>query len=752
MADQTTSKRLYDLLVTKNFDIQALDSKTGRAPANEQGQPDINEADEFRFDFTTESNKNYGSVVVLLGDDNDLTMFFGDTVGKTMEGADKKEWFDFLYQMKQFATKNFLSFSPENITKLKYTKQGQAAIKEGLFESWQGRGDLSWNGATTEARLLIKHKKKLGESDARFRYIESIYVETAEGERFKLKSRSLTAGKAMLEHVRQGGNPYDARGQHINEIVEELSVLSRFRRANSGKILEGETKNLVEQTDSYYKNMHSVLKHLGTQRGYQSYFESWSPATVDAGNLVVEDLKNLFITQTIDHRIEEALPLLARITQEANSMKEAQIFESWINRLVEGTWAIPETPEQKQTLVDLMSKEFPVGADAVNATEQLYDVFGDDELFDRLQELADADANADARSVVMTRMQELSDNPDVEAVIGQLQTTNPAEPAADPDAMAQDVEGDEQLPQNVEEGIGGIGNAIKSLYQKIYAAGDDEIEYFYNDSPIFAQYWDEYEGDLDSIIAEVDPGELQVILDELESYVQNANLAEGSEEVDTHGRTKAEWVKAVHAKYPMARVIHNKDNTQVMAVLPNGKEIRWIKDEGIIEQGIAEAGFTKTPSGDYINQHTGVRSSKPPVKKKRGEKTGAEWDAIEKAKKDKEQGVAEGATPASTSKVLRLIQRHRPDWFDNYGVGEVEDTVVDMAEMGKFQGMSAVDALALVGQELESLYGQQGVAEEKCPEHGLKECGIYEYTGNWTNFGLEESDQLTQLKRLALGK
>ena len=66
-------------------------------------------------------------------------------------------------------------------------------------------------------------------------------------------------------------------------------------------------------------------------------------------------------------------------------------------------------------------------------------------------------------------------------------------------------------------------------------------------------------------------------------------VAEGSEEVDTHGRTKAEWVKAVHAKYPMARVIHNKDNTQVMAVLPNGKEIRWIKDEGIIEQGVAES-------------------------------------------------------------------------------------------------------------------------------------------------------------------
>ena len=81
--------------------------------------------------------------------------------------------------------------------------------------------------------------------------------------------------------------------------------------------------------------------------------------------------------------------------------------------------------------------------------------------------------------------------------------------------------------EGVAEGTSNVGNAIKSLCQKIYAAGDDEFEYFYHDSPIFAQYWDEYEGDLDSIIAEVDPGELQVMLDELESYVQQANLAEG---------------------------------------------------------------------------------------------------------------------------------------------------------------------------------------------------------------------------------
>lgn len=452
MAQNTANQQLYDLLVTKNFEIQALDGQTGRGPVDEDGNPDIAKADEFRFDFTPESGRNYGSVVIFLGDNKELSIFFGDNIGKSMETEDKTEWFELLQQLKRFATKNFMSFTPQNITKLKYTKQGQAAIKEGLFESWQGKGNISWNGQPTEARLVIKHKKSLNENEARFRYIESIYVETAEGERFKLKSRSLTAGKAMLEHVRQGGNPYDSRAQHINEIVEELSVLSRFRRANVGKVLEGDTKNLVEQTESYYKNMHSVLKHLGSQRGYSAYFESWTPS-VNEGNLVVEDLKGLFVEQTIDHRIEEALPLLARITQEANAMKEANIFESWVNNLVEGTWAIPETPEQKQTLVDLMSSELIVGPDATNATEQLYDILGDDVLFDQLQELADADADADARSVIMTRMQEMSDQSmDVAAVLAQLQAAEPDNNTADPAEIAADVAGDEQLPQTVEEG------------------------------------------------------------------------------------------------------------------------------------------------------------------------------------------------------------------------------------------------------------------------------------------------------------
>jgi len=425
MAQITPARKLFDLLVTRDFDPEMLDSAGKPAP-------DPTEAEIFSFDFRAESGKDYGTVVIMLGDDNTLDVFCADNVGKTMEGDDKDDWFQFLEQLKHFAVKNFMSFSTKNLNRLRYSMQGQAAIKEGLFESWQGKKDISWNAGANESRLMIKHKRNLGEGEARFRYVESLFIETAEGERYKLPFRNLTAGKAMLEHVRNGGRPYDLRGQHIAEMVNELTVLSRFKRANAGKLLEGDTATLVEQATNYFENLRHNLRSLTTRTGYNTYFESWQPMELSEEEVVIEGLKHLFVTQSIDQRIEEALPLIARIQQQENAMKEAAIFESWADQLMEGVWQLPDTPEKQAKLVELLSQDLPVGADAINAKEQLYDLIGDDVLFDQLMDLADEDANADARQVIMNRMQEMTNYPDIMKVITSLDvdpeaTMNPPE-------------------------------------------------------------------------------------------------------------------------------------------------------------------------------------------------------------------------------------------------------------------------------------------------------------------------------------
>lgn len=445
MSKQTPAKQLFDLLVTKNFEPELLDS-LGKP------SPDPQETEVFSFDYTGESGKDYGTVVIMLADDNDLQVYFGDNLGKGMEGSDKGDWFDFLYELKNFATKNMMSFSPKNLNRLRYSMQGQAAMKEGIFESWTGTKTTSWNGRPTEARLMIKHKRPLGETDARFRYVESLFIETAEGERYKLPFTKLSGGRAMVEHVKNGGKPYDARGQHITEMVNEMNVLSRFRRANQGKIFEGDTAQLVEQTNAYYEGLQKTIKTLSHNRGYNSYFESWNPNVITEEEAVVEGLKHLFVTQNLDSRIEDALPLLAKIQEQGNAMKEANIFEAWADSLMEGTWQLPDDKEKQTKLVELLSKEFPVGADATNATEQLYSLLGDDELFDQLEALAEKDANADCRQIVMDRMAMLADHPEVQAVIDAVQVDPTAEmnPPEATDAGMSAPQDQAQIPANEE--------------------------------------------------------------------------------------------------------------------------------------------------------------------------------------------------------------------------------------------------------------------------------------------------------------
>jgi hypothetical protein len=397
--EHNIEQKLNDLLVSRDFHPE-LTGKDGR-PSN------ADEAKTFTFDYVSRAGKNYGTMVIVLANDNEMKVMYGDNLGKTMEGNDKQEFFDFIQALHQFAVRNFWTYSSEDLSKLKYVQAGMAAIKEGLFEGYYGNRRVSYTGEPTEARMMIRHNRVLGENDARFRYVESIYIETADQERFRLPFTNMTGAKAMLEHVRQGGRPYDVRGNHISEMVAELKVLNRFNRASAGRVMEGTTQTIVEQAQAYYKTLRESLKRLGHSRGYNTYFEAWHPAEIGEHESLVEDIKTMFVQQTLDTRIEAALPLLARIQQQGNAVKEADIFESWINRLAEGTWATPDTPEKLERLKQLMTEPLIVGADAVDATEQLYDLVGDDELFDQLTDLAAQDPAADARQIVQQHLEQM---------------------------------------------------------------------------------------------------------------------------------------------------------------------------------------------------------------------------------------------------------------------------------------------------------------------------------------------------------
>ena len=69
----------------------------------------------------------------------------------------------------------------------------------------------------------------------------------------------------------------------------------------------------------------------------------------------------------------------------------------------EGTWELPKTPKQKSALKKLLSKPLK----AKGATNKLYNIIGDDILFDDIDDFADTEPNADVRPMVRTAMKRL---------------------------------------------------------------------------------------------------------------------------------------------------------------------------------------------------------------------------------------------------------------------------------------------------------------------------------------------------------
>jgi len=218
--ENNAAQQLYDTLVTRDLDPKSLDS---------MGKPTVNpsEADLFSFNFKTE-NKDYGTVVILVNGDNDLEVYYGDNLGRGMEREDRSNWYDFLAVIRNIAKRNLLTFSLNNMNKLKYSMKSMANLAEGLvMEAWKGQGKTkSYSNQPGKSKVIIKHSRAIGEGEQRFRNIESLFVENAQGERFRMPFRSIAGAKAMARHVSEGGTPYDSFGHHNRDTINEINTLS----------------------------------------------------------------------------------------------------------------------------------------------------------------------------------------------------------------------------------------------------------------------------------------------------------------------------------------------------------------------------------------------------------------------------------------------------------------------------------------------------------------------------------------------
>jgi hypothetical protein len=220
-----------------------------------------------------------------------------------------------------------------------------------------------------------------------------VFVETPRGERFRMDHNNLPGASAVAMHLSHGGEHNDDICEAINGMVAEMGSMSHFVRAVKRRQFEdAETDQMAQAAINRYYELKNQLKRLRSPRHYLDFVESYMPDGSVEDEYDVDALRERFVKKMYDERFDAALPYVYRAhkkQEESMNNSMAEEFENWADSVLEGTWAVPEEEGDVEKLRELLSKPLLVGQDGMDATSALYNIIGDDQLFDNIGELAD---------------------------------------------------------------------------------------------------------------------------------------------------------------------------------------------------------------------------------------------------------------------------------------------------------------------------------------------------------------------------
>jgi len=188
------------------------------------------------------------------------------------------------------------------------------------------------------ARLIIKHKTEVNEElrGSRSRNIHQIFIES-NGERNKLPFNNLTAAKAMLRHVSEGGYVYDDFGNYITETIKNINSLNKFVKYSvTNNLVNENSQDIIEACASKKHKMRENLKKIVTKKGYSESKENFVLTISETQD--TSELEEMFTVRTIDETVADTLPLVAQIAQEiSESNKRQNLYNNFLTQLEENS-------------------------------------------------------------------------------------------------------------------------------------------------------------------------------------------------------------------------------------------------------------------------------------------------------------------------------------------------------------------------------------------------------------------------------
>jgi hypothetical protein len=259
-------------------------------------------------------------------DDDTITVIYNEAMTDGQANSVKQEWFNFLKEIRQFARKNLLTFDTRDISKSNLEKRDYAYLAKKSGEKEMSESKLFGTSKTSyqdigEAKIIVKHSAPVNYDNpaGRTQRIESIYIESSTGERFRYPAKHLNGARAMAVHVANGGNPYDGIGSHISGLSEELSKLRQFKnytQRSGGAMAEAMgdiSQRVMERIDAVKHEVASLQK----QAHYESFRESFAPSE---SSEVPEEMVNSWVDaltiRTFNEELKGVFPYIYKLVSE----------------------------------------------------------------------------------------------------------------------------------------------------------------------------------------------------------------------------------------------------------------------------------------------------------------------------------------------------------------------------------------------------------------------------------------------------
>lgn len=402
--DESLQEQLYNFLKTQGFRPVRLNSAGKPVPLSTM-------ADVFKFSFKMD-DVDYGQVYAAVIGKN-VVLWVEDDVLKSPNYSKDEDGMSFNQvsrYIKNWAHDHQLGFERDDIDNLE-DEMAKREDTKSLNEGYHPLGRrISLNDSVPNVKIKIQHSKNMEEGMQRFRNVEKIYLENIDGERFLLNTKKPGIARIYARHIAEGGKVNDDRWNHINNLVEEYTNMAGFVRATKNGQFNESTQILVNEGVEHYLRIRESLQKLAGKRGYNTYFENWSPTLNEDMGIGQPDLAEMFVSSSIDPRIERAMPVLMRIHKVSSKIDEVAELEEWTNTVISEKLK-PNTNSQIKDLAAQFAEEIPVGDDGINAKNVLskYDLENDD-LFAELDELSKTDVDADARNVILSWAQRTDDH------------------------------------------------------------------------------------------------------------------------------------------------------------------------------------------------------------------------------------------------------------------------------------------------------------------------------------------------------